>query len=230
MNGPDAGSCVRIFQRGGALWAGLSHPRIPESLGGRKRRGKPGKYESGRLARFLIGSGSRHGRESGGAPGSVKPPARKLKTMIGMKTLTVWTPFEELEQIQNRLSDSIFRTPARNHSNGETAHWMPIADVMEDDKEYGIVLELPGVKKADVDVRVEDGWLKISGERPKAEEKEGRGFNRIERATGPFHREFRIPKDADPESVSAKYRDGLLMVAIAKREEAKPRRIEVKVG
>ena len=150
--------------------------------------------------------------------------------MIGMKTLTVWKPFEELEQIQNRLSDSFFRTPASTHSNGDASHWLPVADVMEDDKEYGIILELPGIKKSDVNVRVEDGWLKISGERPKPEEKEGRVFNRIERATGSFQREFRIPEDADTESVAAKYRDGLLMVAIAKREEAKPRRIDVKVG
>lgn len=147
-----------------------------------------------------------------------------------MKTLTVWKPFEELERIQNRLSDSFFSTPVRDQFNGETSHRTPVADVMEDDKEYGIVLEIPGIKKADVDVRVEDGWLMISGERPKAEEKEGRVFNRIERANRTFHREFRIPKDADPKSVAAKYRDGLLMIAIAKREEAKPRRIDVKVG
>ncbi len=150
--------------------------------------------------------------------------------MIGMKTLTVWKPFEEIEQLHNRLSDSIFRTPAAGRSNGDTSHWIPVADVMEDEREYGVVLELPGVKKSDVDVRVEDGWLKISGERSKADEKDGRVFNRLERATGPFHREFRIPKDADAASVAAKYRDGLLMIAIAKREEAKPRRIDVKVG
>lgn len=147
-----------------------------------------------------------------------------------MRTLTVWKPLEELEQIQNRLSDSLFRTPAPNHTNGDTSHWLPAADVVEDDKEYGIMLELPGIKKADVDVRVEDGWLKVSGERPKAEEKAGRVFNRIERAWGAFHREFRIPDDADPASVAAKYRDGILMIAIAKREEAKPKRIDVKIG
>ena len=147
-----------------------------------------------------------------------------------MKTLSVWKPLKEIERINGDLRDSFFGTPEPAQPNEAVTFWMPSADIIEDESEYSIVLELPGFKKSDFDVRVEDGWLNISGERPQPTDKEGRTYNRIERAVGPFKREFRVPKDADADHISAIYRDGLLCVQLPRLEHAKPRKIAVKIG
>lgn len=151
-----------------------------------------------------------------------------------MTGLTRWNPFREMEDLQKRL-DTIFNVePARlNGSKEETmtvARWAPLVDVTEDDTEYLIKAELPEVQKSDVKVTVENGVLTIAGERRVEKEDKGRKYHRIERAYGNFVRSFTVPDDADEAKVSADFRDGVLTVHLAKRENARPRTIEVKVA
>lgn len=146
-----------------------------------------------------------------------------------MKTLTIWNPLQEMDAIHNRLSDAFYRTPFSNNHNGD-ATWMPAADIVEDEKTYRVTLELPGVAKENIEVKVEDDYLHLSGERKEAEKTEGTTLHRVERAHGKFARRFRLPKDADPANVKADYRDGVLTITLSKKEEALPKQIEVKVG
>jgi HSP20 family protein len=100
---------------------------------------------------------------------------------------------------------------------------------VEDEDGYGITLELPEVKKEDVNVTVENGVLTIRGERRKEQEVEGRRYHRVERAYGCFSRSFIIPDDGDASQVQAKFTDGVLRIGIAKSEAARPKQIEVRV-
>jgi HSP20 family protein len=150
-----------------------------------------------------------------------------------MNTLTRWEPLKELEDLQNRLSSLFGRAPVRRPDGKEEitlAEWAPVADIIEDDKEYVVKAELPEVKKEDVKVTVEKGVLTISGERKLEKEEKNKKYHRVERAYGSFVRSFMLPDDANAENVKAEFKDGILTVHISKTEKAKPKQIEVAVG
>lgn len=146
-----------------------------------------------------------------------------------MNAITVWNPFKEMDELHNRLSNAFLGSGAAR-ANGHGAAWTPAVDVIEDEKDYHIVVELPGLTKKDIEVKVDGDWLHITGERKAPETKEGRNQLRRERAYGPFTRSFRLPDDANPAGVSAEFREGLLQVSLSKREEALPKVIDVKIG
>lgn len=145
-----------------------------------------------------------------------------------------WDPFKELEEFENRLWNLFSRLPARARGGGQESmtvtEWVPLVDVVEDEKEYLIKAELPEVKKEDVKVTVENGVLTISGERKAEHEEKGKTYHRIERSYGRFERSFTLPDSADAEKVSAEFKDGVLYVHLPKSEKAKPKAIEVKVA
>lgn len=147
-----------------------------------------------------------------------------------MKTLTIWNPLKEMDEIHSRLSDAFFRAPDNQNGHNGDSTWTPVADAIEDEKEYHVVLELPGLNKNDIEVRADGEWLHVSGERKRPEESEHRTVNRMERAYGRFARRFSMPKDAAPGNITAEFRDGLLQVTLAKKEEAHPKLIDIKVS
>ena len=139
----------------------------------------------------------------------------------------------ELEEFQNRIL-SAFKPAPRENGHGQEAlamaEWMPLVDVAEDDKEYLIKAELPDVKKEDVKVTVEDGTLRIMGERKFEKEEKGKKYHRIERTYGRFERAFTVPDGTKPDALTAEYKDGMLRVHLPKSETAKPKQVEVKVS
>ena len=150
-----------------------------------------------------------------------------------MSNLTRWDPFREMDDLQKRLNSIFGLSPARQINGKEemtVAQWLPLVDITEDDKEYLIKAELPEVRKEDVKVTVENGVLTISGERKLEKEEKDKRYHRIERAYGSFTRSFQVPDDADEAKVGAEFKDGVLVVRLAKSEKARPKSIEVKVG
>ena len=148
--------------------------------------------------------------------------------------LKSWDSFKDIKDLQDRLS-SLFNTSSFRRGDGQeetmtVTEWAPLVDISEDDKEYCIRTELPGVKKEEVKVTVENGVLSISGERKYEKEEKNRKYHRIERAYGNFLRSFSLPDDADGSKVSAEFKDGVLNVHLAKDEKTKPKAIEVKVA
>jgi HSP20 family protein len=143
-----------------------------------------------------------------------------------------WNPFQEIEEMQNRLAAFFGDHPARRSGNNgkELNTWNPLVDIAEDDKEYMIKAELPGVKKEDVKVTVEGGVLSITGERREEKEEKTRKYHRVERSYGSFNRSFTLPEGCAWEKVNAEFKDGVLQVRLPKSETVKPKAIEVKVG
>ena len=111
----------------------------------------------------------------------------------------------------------------------ETAPTIKI-DLSENDTAYTVRAEIPGVKKEDVKVTVEDGVLTIQGERKQEKEEKGRKYHRIERAYGRFVRSFTLPDTVDEGKVRAEYADGVLKLHLPKSEKAKPKQIDVKIA
>ena len=110
------------------------------------------------------------------------------------------------------------------------AEWAPLVDITEDPKEYVIKAELPEVKKDEIKIGVQNDVLVISGERKYEKEEKDKKYHRIERAYGSFSRSFTIPEDADPEKVSAEFKEGVLQIHLPKSDRAKPKSIAVKVS
>jgi HSP20 family protein len=99
---------------------------------------------------------------------------------------------------------------------------------MENSHEFVVVAELPGVKKEDVKVTLQDGVLTVSGERKQKAVPEESRWHRTEIESGEFHRSIELPTAVDAPAVSAELKDGILRIVVPKAEEARPREITVK--
>jgi HSP20 family protein len=141
------------------------------------------------------------------------------------------TPFSEI----NRIRNEIFRIFEDPFSLGNVASslfegWTPAVDVYEERDKVTVRVELPGMKKEDIDVSVMGDTLVISGER-KQEEERGEGETyRSERFLGRFQRTISLPTEVDPNQVQATYKDGVLTMTCAKSEQARGKQIEIKTS
>ena len=143
----------------------------------------------------------------------------------------------ELSRAFDRLAtlrvevEGLFDTPLSPffRSSGSFSTWSPAIDVYEDKDQFTVVAEVPGMKKEDVNITLQNGVLTISGERKQEEKKPDQGF-RSERFAGRFQRSITLPASVEPSGVKATYQNGLLKVVLPKSEEAKPKQIEVSVS
>jgi HSP20 family protein len=143
-----------------------------------------------------------------------------------------WTPFRELATVQervNKLFEDVIRPPYRQ-DEGMTAAWAPAVDIYETDKEIVLKAEIPEMQEKDVEIKVEDNVLTVSGERKMEKEVKEESYHRIERSYGTFSRSFTLPQTVDREKIAAAYKDGVLRVTLPKREETKPKQIRIEVG
>jgi len=137
--------------------------------------------------------------------------------------LVKWDPFRELEEVSTRLNRIFGRPLTRAESGNQMlamADWAPSVDISETDTAYLIKGEIPGVKKEDVKVTIEDGMLTIQGERKQEKEEKGKKFHRVECSYGSFMRSFQVPDDADENKVTAEFKDGMISVTLAKSAKA----------
>jgi len=104
--------------------------------------------------------------------------------------------------------------------------WSPALDLYQSNDNVVAVVELPGMRKEDIDISLHDGTLTISGER-KRDSTGGEKAERTERYVGAFRRSIALPTRVDASKVSATYRDGILTVTLPKAEEVKPKQIQV---
>ena len=133
--------------------------------------------------------------------------------------------FDLLRREMSRLFDDF--VPTRTTENQESSVWAPRADLSETDDAYLIAIDIPGVDRDEIDITVEDGTLKVSGERTMNEEHQNGQYYRIERAYGRFFRSFNFGQNVDADNIEAHFDDGVLMIRVGKAEERKPRKIEI---
>jgi len=108
--------------------------------------------------------------------------------------------------------------------------WLPACDIFETDKELVLKFELPGVKKEDVKVTMENNVLMLRGERKFEEETDRENYHRVERHYGEFMRTFNVPMFVDATKINTDFKYGVLTVTLPKREEARAKQIDVKVN
>jgi len=106
--------------------------------------------------------------------------------------------------------------------------WTPAFDVAENDKEYIVTAELPGIDPKDIEITISNGVLTIKGEKKREEESRGENYYYMERQYGAFQRSFRLPEEVKEEEIDATYRNGVLRLVIPKVHEGKVKRIEIK--
>lgn len=106
----------------------------------------------------------------------------------------------------------------------------PAMDIRETDEAYIVEADVPGIKKDDIQIEVNNDVLTIKGERKEEHEEKEKDYHRMERQYGSFRRSISIPGGIKHDAVEAKFDDGVLRVTLPKREDTKPRRIEVKAS
>lgn len=131
-------------------------------------------------------------------------------------------PWRMMRDMQREMSTLFDRRVADSDESMPVAafDWSPAVDIKEDDKCFTILADIPGVDPKDIEVKMENGVLSISGERRAEHEEEKEGYKRIERSYGSFQRRFTLPDSADPDSIKAKSKNGSLEVIVNKREPA----------
>jgi HSP20 family protein len=144
-----------------------------------------------------------------------------------------WEPFRDLVTIQdrmNRIFEDAFRGQGRSgEEDWLGGSWAPPVDIYEHDGNLVLKAELPGIDPKDVDVRVENNVLTLRGERAFDQEVKRENCHRVERAYGTFSRSFTLPNVVDTQNIKAEFKDGVLRVTMPKREEAKPKQIQVQI-
>jgi HSP20 family protein len=141
--------------------------------------------------------------------------------------LVRWDPFAEMQSLFGPLMPRSLGLMSRLSGDGETLEWSPSADISENDREYLIRAELPGVRKEDVKVSLSDGMITIEGERKQEKDEKTEKFHRVERLYGSFSRRFSVPEHIKADAVRSDYKDGVLCVHIPKTEKQGPKQIPV---
>jgi len=145
--------------------------------------------------------------------------------------ITRFEPFRELAAVQARLNRIFSQPYDPTDDTVVRADWAPVVDVVETAQhELVLTAELAGVKKEDIDLKVENSTLTIRGERKRAAELEQGGYHRVERSFGTFARSFALPSTVSADGIKAEFTDGVLTVTLPAREEAKPRQVQIAVN
>lgn len=146
--------------------------------------------------------------------------------------LVRWAPSRELYPIHseiNRLFTTLFDT-ATPVAGLAPRRWTPPLDIVEDDGDYVLRADLPGVSADDVTIEIIDSTLKITGERKAEHEEQKDGYSRLERSYGSFSRTLALPAGVDPESIKATFDRGVLEIHIPKPEDRTPHKVEIEAS
>lgn len=151
-----------------------------------------------------------------------------------------WRPFESLRREVDRLIDDfdrgVWRLPFRRSMFDVEPFWrreltlgaVPAVDIVEKDKEYEITAELPGMDESNIEVKLANGVLSITGEKKEEKEEKKKGYYLSERHYGSFQRQFSVPDGVDTDKIEASFKKGVLTVTLPKTPEAQ--KVEKKIA
>jgi HSP20 family protein len=144
--------------------------------------------------------------------------------------LIQWKPFREVSRLRNemdRLWDDYFG-PGRRALRPLEEAWMPAVDVSESGDKITVKAEIPGLEAKDIEISMVGDTLTIKGEKKVEKEEKEENYHMVERSYGSFTRAMKLPAPVDPDKVEATYKNGVLTVVLPKKEEVKPKSIEIK--
>jgi HSP20 family protein len=144
--------------------------------------------------------------------------------------ITRWDPFRDLSILQERMNRVFEDAAVRGWKSDEpsaTTSWSPAVDIYETDSEIMVQAELPGVDRKDIALQLENNVLTLKGDRRFEKETNQENYHRIERSYGGFSRAFTIPTIVDEDKIRADYRDGILKIALPKKEQVKAKQIKI---
>jgi HSP20 family protein len=147
----------------------------------------------------------------------------KTTKEVAMNTITRWDQSRGLTSYEDSF-------PRDRSGHADLATWAPPVDIYETENELVAKADLPGLQDEDIDVRVENNTLTIRGERKFEKDVHEDNYLRVERAYGSFMRSFSLPNMVSSENIRAEYRNGVLTLHMAKREESKPKQIKISVS
>jgi len=141
-----------------------------------------------------------------------------------------WPSFGRLSDLRDEI-DLLFDLPLAGATGTSPwmSGWTPALDVYEDNDQFVVKAELPGMKKEEIDISLHNGSLTLAGERRSGHETSDEGVYRSERHIGRFQRTVDLPTTVRDDKVRAEYRDGILSITLPKAEEVKPKQISVSV-
>ena len=141
-------------------------------------------------------------------------------------------PYKEFQNVRQsmELFNRLFNAVEKGAAEAPNVDFVPAVNTREADDAYYIEVDLPGVKKEDISIDVDDNVLTISGERKVEEERKDEEFYRVESFYGKFERSFTLPEDVDADKIEAEAKDGVLTIRIPKAQvvEKAPKKIEIK--
>jgi len=137
-------------------------------------------------------------------------------------TLVKYNPFRSLLSFEDEMKNFF------NVGNYESdTVWYPNVDIIDNEDSYELKAELPGLKKKDINISVEDGVLKLSGDKRSEDEKKEKNYHLRESFYGKFERSFRLPQDVEFDNIKAEFKNGVLDILIPKSEKVKPKQIQL---
>lgn len=147
-----------------------------------------------------------------------------------MADLIRWNPVDDLFDIQDNINKVFGNYLTSRGTQARVIGWMPPVDITESENEYQIKADIPGMKKEDIKISLEDNTLTISGERKEEKEEKGKNFVKKEKTFGSFMRSFSLPHSVDSKGIKAAYKEGVLNITVPKSEESKPKEIKIEVN
>lgn len=142
---------------------------------------------------------------------------------MSMALQNPWSIFDQFQHELNRTQAHA----AKNEDHAVNSDWSPAVDIKEEEKQFLLIADIPGVNSNDIDIQMEGNILTIKGEKNSELKNEHNDYKRIERKHGVFYRRFTMPEDVNADGIEAKCENGVLTVSIPKQEVVKPRKIIV---
>ena len=141
-----------------------------------------------------------------------------------------WDPFRDITTLRARMN-RIFEDsmPRATETESHAGSWWPPVDIFEKEDSLVLEAELPGLKKEDLDIQIENNNRTLRGERKHQMETKEQDYYRIERSYGTFVRSFSLPTTIQRDRITAAMKDGVLQIVLPKAEEAKPKKVDVKI-
>ncbi len=138
--------------------------------------------------------------------------------------LALWNPFGELEKVKAEFDNLVQNLVPSVYASGSM---IPAIDIYETDKDVVIKVEIPGIKKEDLDISVKDSALYIKGEKKEEKEENTEAIHKVERVYGTFERVITLPQNVKAQEAKAEYKDGILEIRLPKKEESQSTKINI---